>query len=226
MKRMTIRKLAPILLIMCIVTLDSCIGVSADITMRRDGSGKIVMEYRFSRMAEVLGRLDGNERWPIIPAGRADFERSLERIPGMRLVSFSSREDASPNGADKDIVNKAELEFRDIEALMTFLDPSGKRAVLSREGEKNRLSVSINDGVSSQTNADLLDLLMQVSAGYELKLSFSAEGDCALALSDSAGNAVQPQGVQLVPSGKKVSLAMGTGDVISLRQGLTVDFLW
>ena len=220
------KKLLPLWLIVFILTLNSCFGVSADITMRRDGSGRIAMEYRFSRMAEVLGRLDGNERWPIIPVGRADFERTIARIPDMRLVSFSSREEASPNGADKDIVNKVELEFGNIEALLTFLDPSGKRAVLSREGEKNRLSVNLNESVSSEVNADLLDLLSQVCAGYELKLSFSAEGDSALTLSDSTGNAIQPPGSQIVPSGKKVSLEMGTGEVLSLRQGLTANFLW
>ena len=104
-------------IILILITLNSCIGISADIIMRKDGSGKIALEYRFSRMAEVLGRLDGNENWQIIPAGRPDMERTVARIPGMKLASFSSTE------GEKEIVNKAELEFKDTEALLAFLDP-------------------------------------------------------------------------------------------------------
>jgi hypothetical protein len=221
------KTLLPLWLVFFVLTLDSCFGLSADITMNRDGSGKIALEYRFSRTAEAIGRLDGNERWNIIPTGRADFERTVARIAGMRLVSFSSREEPSPKTADKDIVNKVELEFKNTEALLSFLDPSGKRAVLVREGDKNRLSISLNEGVSPDTNADLLDLLRQVSDGYELELSFSAAGDSALALSDSRGNAIQPpDGSRVVLSGKKVSLKIGTGEVIGLRQGLAAHFLW
>jgi len=227
MKGRTIKILLPLWLVLFVLTLDSCFGLAADITMNRDGSGKIAMEYRVSRMAEAIGRLDGNERWQIIPAGRADFERSMERIPGMRLVSFSSREEPSPKAADKDIVNKVELEFKNTDALLAFLDPSGKRAVLSREGDKNRLSVNLNEGISPDANSALLDLVAQVSDGYELQLSFSAPGDSVLTLSDSRGNAIQPPtGSQVVLSGKKVSLKMGTGEVIALWQGLSAHFLW
>jgi len=60
---------------------NSCIGLSLDIQMRRNGSGRLLMEYRVSRMAEAIGRLDGNENWPIIPNGRADFERTLRGFP-------------------------------------------------------------------------------------------------------------------------------------------------
>ncbi|MDR2922260.1 MAG: hypothetical protein LBU85_02815 [Treponema sp.] len=227
MKGRTIRKLLPLWLVFVVLTLNSCFGLAADITMNRDGSGKISLEYRISRAAEAIGRLDGNERWQIIPAGRADFERTLARIPDMRLVSFSTREEPSPKTGDRDIVNKVELEFKNTEALLAFLDPSGKRAVLVREGDKNRLSINLNEGVSPQANADLLDLLRQVSDGYELEISFSTAGDSALALSDSRGNAIQPpDGSRVVLSGKKVSLKMGTGQVIGLRQGLAAHFLW
>ena len=40
--------------------LSSCMGVQADIALNSDGSGILVLEYRFSRLLESLGKLDGN----------------------------------------------------------------------------------------------------------------------------------------------------------------------
>ncbi|MDR0487735.1 MAG: hypothetical protein LBG91_05765 [Treponema sp.] len=214
-----------------ILTLDSCIGVSADIQMRGDGSGKIVLEYRFSRMAEALGRLDGNERWQIIPAGRADLERTLARIPDMKLASFSTGEEAAPVGNDKDIVNKATLEFKNTEALLKFLDPAGRRAVLSRSNGSNSLSVIITEPATSpespEMDADLLELMRKVSAGYRFRLSFSAEGNSVLALTGAAGETIAtPPDAKIISSGKKVSFETGTGELLGSKQGLGLRFTW
>jgi hypothetical protein len=73
--------------------------------MRSNGSGRITLEYRVSNMAEAIGALDGNERWPTIPVGRADWERTVERFPGLSLVSFSRRE------GNKDTVYNVRLDF-------------------------------------------------------------------------------------------------------------------
>jgi len=217
----TLKKIKALLLVIILLTMNSCVGISADITMRRDGSGRISLEYRFSRMAETLGRLDGNERWPIIPTGRADIERTLARIPGMRLVSFSVRED------DRDIINHVELEFNNIETLLTFLDPSGRRASLNREGGSNRLSVTIMDGTTAPIDTNLLDLMRELSVGYSFNLSFSADGNSTLTLLDGSGNAIQaPAGTRIVSSGSRVSIEMGTGAVLEQEHGLTVVLTW
>ena len=209
------------LLVIIFFTMSSCVGISADITMRQDGSGRIALQYRFSRMAEALGRLDGNERWPIIPTGRADIERTLARIPGMRLVSFSVRED------DRDIINHVELEFNNIETLLTFLDPSGRRASLSRQGGSNRLSVAIMDGTTAPIDANLLDLMRALSVGYNFSLSFSADGNSTLTLLDGNGNAIQASaGTRIISSGSRVSIEMETGEVLEHKQGLTVVLTW
>ena len=77
-----------LLLCLSAVVLNSCLGVSADITIKADGSGKIALEYRVSQALESLGKLDGNG--PAIPVGKADFERSVSRIPGLRLSDRKS----------------------------------------------------------------------------------------------------------------------------------------
>jgi hypothetical protein len=192
-----------------------------EIQMRRDGSGRLILEYRVSRMAESLGRLDGNENWPIIPAGRADFERTIARIPGMRIVSFSSSEGA------QDVVTNVTLEYDNTDALLKFLDPSGSRASLSMENQSGRLDIILNEPLSSNYDEDLLKLVRQVSAGYGFSISFSAERNCVLSFTDGEGTAVQaPIAAQTVTSGRKASMSIGITDLLEIKEGLGVSFSW
>ena len=204
-----------------LLTLNSCIGVSADIQMRADGSGRIVLEYRISRMAETIGRLDGNENWPIVPVGRADWERTTARIDGLRLVSFSGSQTA------QDVVNRVTLEFSNTEALVKFLDPSGKRASSTRENGLNKLHITFTEAVSPQVDPNLMELMKQVGSGYRFNVSFSAQGNSTMSVTDSAGRAVSPPApAQTVLSGRKVSLSIDTGEIISSADGLAVVFTW
>jgi hypothetical protein len=201
--------------------LNSCVGLSMEIQMRRNGSGKLILEYRVSRMAESLGRLDGNENWPIIPSGKADFERTIARIPGMRLVSFSSNEGA------QDVVTNVTLEYDNTDALLKFLDPSGRRASLNMENQSGRLDIILNEPVSSNYDEDLLKLVRQVSAGYGLSISFSAERNSALSFTDGEGTAAQaPTAAQTVTSGRKTSISIGITDLLDIKEGLGVSFNW
>jgi hypothetical protein len=198
----------------------SCIGVRADITLKADGSGRISLEYRVSRQMDGLGQLDGNLNQPTIPTGKADFERSLARLPGLRLVSFSSKQN------ERDIINKAEIDFASLEALIPFLDAAGEGASLSRAKGKTGLRLSLNRGTGN-INGDLLSLAEAVSQGYEVAISLSGPKDTALALFDHAGTPVKaPQGAEWVQSGKKASLAIPLPRLLSLKEGLELEFTW
>jgi len=204
-----------------ILLLNSCVGISMEIQMRRNGSGRLVLEYRVSRMAEALGRLDGNENWPIIPAGRADFERTVARIPGMRLVSFSSKDE------ERDVIFNATLEYDNTDALLKFLDPTGRRASISTEGNAGRLNLILNESVSSQYDADLLTLARQVSAGYGVSIVFSADRNSSLSFTDGEGRASSsPASAQTVTTGRKTSISIGLMDLLEIDEGLGVSFSW
>jgi hypothetical protein len=214
----------PVLLLM-----NSCIGISADIQMRRNGSGRITMEYRISRMAETVGRLDGNERWPAVPVGRADWERTVRRIDGLRLVSHSSREDA------KDSVHKVTLEFSNANALVKLLDSPSGGANLSAGENSNQMQITLFKGAATEINAYLIDLLKQVSSGYKISVSFRAPGNSAMTVTDGAGNPladahtdeqVLPPSAEGFLWGRKVSLSVDTAEIITSGQGLGVIFNW
>jgi hypothetical protein len=214
--------------------MNSCLASEADISIRADGSGRISLEYRVSQMLESLGRLDGNERWPTFPVGKADFERSIARIPDLSLLSYSSKEAPSLNNSlgGKDLVTKVSLEFKNTAALLAFwsseaavtragsIAASGRTASLTQRDGKNILRLVLLDPSSDTINGDLLSLLKEISAGYELTLSLSAPQNAAISLSPSVSSA------RVVTQGKKVSVAIGMGDLLDLKDGLAVEISW
>jgi hypothetical protein len=204
--------------------MNSCLGAAADISIRADGSGTIALEYRVSQMLESLGRLDGNEKWPTIPVGRADFERSLTRIPGLRLSSFSAK-DVPHSSGGRDLLTKVVLDFKDAAALTAFLDSAGSHASLVQETRNaqtaNVLRLVVLDRSDDLVNADLISLLREVSAGYELSISVSAPKNAAISTTPSSVPAAR-----VVSRGKKVSFAVGMGELLELNQGLALEIVW
>jgi len=191
--------------------LNSCLGASADIVMRADGSGSIALEYRVSPMLESIGRMDGNEHQPAIPVGKADFERTITRIPGLTLKSFSS----------KDMVTKATLNFKDTAALLAFLDSAGTRASLVQKDGKSTLRLILTDPAADPIDPDLLSLMQEVSAGYEVGISFTAPKEASLKVIPATASAIR-----IAPGGRRVSFAIGTGELVRLRDGLTLEIVW
>ncbi|MDR1058410.1 MAG: hypothetical protein LBL43_02575, partial [Treponema sp.] len=150
-----------------LLTLCSCIGVNSDVFLKPDGSGTITLEYRISRILEGLGRQDGNERWLTIPVGKADFERTLERLPGIKMLSFSSREEGP------DLVVMVKMEFKNMEALLRFFDSTGNRAVCTLEGGVNRLVLTLAEAKKRNGNRELDELFSRIAAPYGVRLAFT-----------------------------------------------------
>jgi hypothetical protein len=199
--------------------LTSCIGVSSEIEVRKDGSGTIELEYRIARFMESLGKLDGNERWLPLPVGRADFERTLARIEGLRMTAFSSRDDG------RDIINTVKLEFSDLDALLRFLDASGRRAALFREGEGYRLSLGF--GGVKNADPDLLELVSSVSGGYELRCYLTLPGEASLSFTDGEGRPRSgPPAGTAVSEGKRVGFSSPMTEILSSEEAVVMDIRW
>ena len=215
---MKIIKLA--LLVPIILALSSCFGLNAEITLNANGSGTITLEYRVSRALDALGRLDGNARWNTIPVGRADFERTMDRLPGIRLLSFSSREDA------RDIIISARMEFSNIQDLLAFLDASGQRSSFSGDAGSGFLLLTLSDA-SGVNNPDLAGLLAAVSENYSVQLSMSFPREGSLALSDSQGRPLPAiPGSEITPAGRRVSGYFPLFKILNAAEGINLEFRW
>ncbi|GHV76856.1 hypothetical protein AGMMS49942_16770 [Spirochaetia bacterium] len=189
----------------------SCVGLASEIVLRRDGSLSMSLEYRFSRELESLGKLDGNENWPPLPVGKADFERTVARIEGLSLGSFTTKT------AGKDVVNQVKLDFTNLEALVRFLDASGQRASLAREGGKTRLTLSFGGG-GGGVDPELLALLASATEGYSL--------DFGLTLPHAPELRERPQTGAVVLEGNRVGFSMPLAELLSGAEPVTLEILW
>ncbi|MDR1446891.1 MAG: hypothetical protein LBI90_08355 [Treponema sp.] len=214
------KKLFPSLLFLSLF-LVSCIGVKAGISVDAEGKGRISLEYRILREFESLGRLDGNESWPIIPAGKADLERSLERLPGMKLKAFSQKDEGN------DTLLRAEMEFSSVENLLPFLDACGERAFYQSENGKKRLSLCLNPG-GKPYDPQLIAIFERFSKDYVWELSFTAPGTVSLAAKDGKGNPLTelPGEAKLEENGKRARFSITPAAILSAENGLILDFSW
>ena len=212
-------KLCILLLCIAAVILNSCLGVSADITIKADGSGRIALTYRVSQTLESIGRLDGNEKLPAVPVSKLDFERTVSRIPGLKLSKYSSKNVRSASGSG-DLVTNVTLDFKDSSALLAFLDSSGSRAALVQTGQGSLLRLNLLDPSETITNPGLLSLLREVSDGYELAITFSLPGNAGIEMLPSVPAA------KLASNGKKASFSIGMGELLSLKDGAVLEIKW
>ncbi|MCL2557922.1 MAG: hypothetical protein FWE09_05535 [Treponema sp.] len=200
--------------------LSSCLGATMDITMRANGSGRIVVEYRVSQALESMGRFDGNERWNAIPVGRADMERSVARVPGLRLSSFSSSSQASARGG-ADLVSRATLDFDNPAALLAFLDITGSRAGFESANGQNVLRMTFLEPSQPIASEELLALFRDAGEGYEISLRFTAPANAALRV--LPGPLAQ---ARAEASGRVASFAIGTGEIPAISNGLEIEISW
>ncbi|MDR1129014.1 MAG: hypothetical protein LBL20_06855 [Treponema sp.] len=218
-KRRFIKNIAALLLVFFF---GSCIGVSADITIRKNGSGFITLEYRISGELESLGKLDGNARWLPVPTGRADFERTVGRIPSMRIASFSTRRQGG------DIVNRARLDFGDTGALLKFFDALGTGAGLASENGGKLLSLDFGGGEGA-ADPLLAELASEAAAAYSLELRFNtgAEGEVFLVGQDGLKRETEslPPG-WVVRSGRKAVFSAPMGDLLTAAEPVRLRVRW
>ena len=200
----------------------SCLGVNADITLNKNGSGIITLEYTISKSLDSLGRLDGNERWNTIPVGKADFERTMDRLPDMKLLSFSTKEN------DRDLVFIAKMEFSSVKGLLAFLDSGGLRSDFSGDAERGRLVLVLKDVKTTAVKGSSLDtLLAEVTKSYPVTISMNIPGTGNLKIIDNSGNAVNSiSGSVIQDKGKRLSCSFSLYEILSSSNGLKIEFQW
>jgi len=223
------KKIQVTFLVLIILLFNSCIGLKIDIQMNRDGSGKLMFEYRISRAFESIGNFEGNEKWPVIPAGRADWQRSIDRIDDAKLTSFSS----SQRGPDT--ITTVTIEYDNPEALLEILDPYTQKSRISIDNRSGLFSYTINESAASNSynfdNMDfdesLIELARTMFSDYKFSFSFTAPENPTLILTDGSGNTIPaPTAAEISSSGKKATMTIGIIDLVELREGIGIKVTW
>ena len=206
-----------------LLTFNSCIGLSLSIQMNKDGSGRLTMEYRISKMISNLGALDGNESMPSVPIGKADWERTVSRIPGAKLTSYSYVEEK------QDTVIKTVIDYKDDQSLILLLDSFGEKSSINRQGQSGKLElILLEDSVDNSTyDENLIELMRVFMEGYNYSISFSGPENSTLVVTDGAGNVVPAQSsAKTVLSGRLVSYSIGIMNLLDIKGGLGLKFAW
>ncbi|MCL2720095.1 MAG: hypothetical protein FWD47_01975 [Treponema sp.] len=221
MKKNNVKKTIFILLVIAVILFNSCIGISYDIQLNRDGSGKITMEFKISRLLDDLGGLDGNESMPTIPLSRQDWERTVERIPGTKLSSFSTRNTA------QDTIISVVVDFSNTEALLAILEDSGNKSSINHNGRTGSFDLIIFYGPTEEYDDNVLVLARSFFNGYDYTFSFSAPENSTMSLTNGSGASINvPQSIETSLSGKRVSFTANMMDVVTQSDGLGVRINW
>jgi hypothetical protein len=184
--------------------------------VNKDGSGAIKVEYRLAGDLESLGKLDGNERWLPLPAGKADLERTADRIEGLKLLS------ASQKTKGKDSVLGAEFSFASPEALNAFFDASGQAFTADIPGRRMVLVFP----ESGDQNPDFKALLSAALEGYGFSLAFSLPGAARVAWFDGEGGAAPSFPGNCAVQGSTVEYSVPMAELVFLDRTLTMEISW
>ena len=194
----------------------SCMGAASQVSLASDGSGSILLEYRISAELENLGRLDGNQYQPPVPAARIDLERSVARISGMDLVSYTTRQDGN------DIVYRAELVFSSPQALAAFFDSSGRQFRIDFPGRKLIISFIKTETIDTAFKEFAGGILQ----GYEFSISFTVPGTARTEWIDGDGSISSSfPGVCFV-SGATVQYTVPIAELVFLESPLFLEISW
>ena len=214
------KQVLTVLLLISVLLMSSCLGIKADIVLNSNGTGTITLEYLISKSLDALGKLDGNERWNTIPVGKADFERTMDRLPGMKLLSFSSKED------DKNLLVSAKIEFSNVESLLAFLDASGQKASFSGDASSGKMIFILNEG-KKINNPEFDKFMADICKPYSINMSMTFPHEGLLELKTAQGNSLSAiPGSVVNPKGKKVSFSFPVYELISNEEGISAELKW
>jgi len=194
-----------------------------DIQLNNNGSGRLSIEYRISHALNNLGALDGNVSFPVIPAGKEDIERTIQRIPGMKLLSYSSRQ------TERDMIINVNMEFDSPQALLAFIDPQGNKASIINNGQSGIFELIIinNEFDITRYDENLIPLMRTFFNDYDFTINFTASGNSSITITDGERNIISsPSSLTTTRQGRRVSLSMNIVDILTYEGGFGIKINW
>ena len=157
--------------ILCIasVFIMSCVGIDSKMTVKEDGSGTLLLNYRVSQLVADLGATTSEKGIVPLPLARAEFERSLQAAQGkVRLTRFERTEN------EKDISIRVELSFDSIDALAQVDAFHDAQLKLSADGARHVFSQVVAHAPAQPVTEDSLRMIDAFFDGYGLTFVVNA----------------------------------------------------
>jgi len=217
------KKILIIFLTVIVLTFNSCLGLSMDIQLNSGGSGKLFIEYKISKMLGNIGSLDGNENWLTIPVGENDWRRTLARIDGASLSSFSMSETGQDN------IIKVIVDYDNLKTLLMIIDPEGKYSSADIRNNSGQFNIVFKNSDLSRYNIDqnMIPLINSMFEGYNFSVSFIAPVNSRFSITNGEGrNLILPSSAQVVQSGRKTSFTVGMAYFFNTKDDIDLKFNW
>jgi hypothetical protein len=149
-----------IVILICCISLASCIHIESDITLNNDGSGVVTLTYGVSPVMNELGRI-GDEVKPFpFPIYKEDFETLMVLHPGLSLKSHSVKK------VDGETRIKAVFSFRTIEALDP-LGGAGENAFFYQKSDEYTVfRQELPFGGDEELDEDMIAMLKEYCSDY------------------------------------------------------------
>lgn len=212
MKRTTTMSGIAIALLAATIFLASCLGVETDVKVSSSGSGTLVARYTLSEELVSFGEVEANKGTLPVPLSREDIEASLAGRSGLSLKRWSRSKSGN------DTIIESEIAFASLDALSSYLDPSGKLARVGSESGANRLEFSLGD------NLPALDAQMKAIAGEAFKpyrFKFTIE----LPSVPSAAHSSVPE-IRASIEGKKAIFEGAMSDIVAVPEAPSLSLAW
>ena len=194
----------------------SCIGASLQIKINNDGSGTISQEYRIALELQNMGKTEGNEEMFPLPVGKEDLERTVARIPGLRLVSFASRQD------EKDLIINADYAFDSPEALAALMG-SGEQQLKVDFKEKK---ITLHFPAGEDGGIMFKEIMQTAFEGYDFSFSLTIPGQGKTAWLDGNGKIVQQYPGTCSVRNNTVEYTVPMGKIVNLENPLALEISW
>lgn len=154
-----------------VILLSSCVDTKVDMAISRDGSGRLKATYGVSGMLSALQGYEGASDLAMLPLDRAAADSRSRDAPGTAIVSFSSRRDSEA------LVIGLEMTFASPQALLAFIDPSGKRFhyTSSATGQSIRATLAPGQGQGGM-DPDLVAYIDTAFPGATLSIAIAFPG--------------------------------------------------
>ncbi|MDR0409488.1 MAG: hypothetical protein LBH18_03725 [Spirochaetaceae bacterium] len=208
--------------VFALTLLTACLGLKTEIDIKRNGSGTINMEYRIANEFFSMSTRSGNENSPPLSIGKKDFEQTFDRIKGMKMTSYSEKED----GDNRLFAIKA--KFDNLEALAAFLDSQGRLAVVERQSQngKNLFSISF-DMDSKDVDPDLAPILPMIFEDYYMDFKIKFPSNCEVSYMNAEGEPLPdlPYGETTV-SAKSVDFYSSMSDLFTAGSTSMMTISW
>jgi hypothetical protein len=159
------------LLILSAFMFVSCVGIDQAITIKSDGSGTAEYNYRISKAFLDLGSYGELKKPVLFPVNKDDFERILHDAKGLSLKAYSTK------NTENDLIVRAVITFDSVNDLKKLNLTEEEISVTIEPGNKTTISFFLPSGNESGITDDSLEMVKEMSEGYDLNITITAPKD-------------------------------------------------